>query len=69
MLDEHLQRFSETNRQFSSRELVDTYNYVKGFLSKGIAESPIDAKQYREDNYFQIKALEALMTTLIRGWK
>jgi hypothetical protein len=69
VLDEALQRFSESNRQFSSRELADTYRYVKGFLTKGIVESPVTERQYREDNYFQIKALDALMTTLISGWK
>ena len=68
MLDDALKKFSESGRQYSSRELAETYLYVRNFLTKGLIESPVTEREYREDNYFQIKALDSLMNTLISGW-
>lgn len=69
VLDEQLSRFRESGKTFSSRELAASYDYIRGFLIKGMVESPVDgAREYRDSNFYQLKALDAIMHTLISGW-
>lgn len=69
MLDESIKHYGESGRSVTARELVEKYSYIRGFLTKGILESPIEQREYREDCYLQVKALDSLMTTLINGWE
>ena len=62
VLDEQLSRFRESGKTFSSRELAASYDYIRGFLIKGMVESPVDgAREYRDSNFYQLKALDAIM--------
>jgi hypothetical protein len=70
VLDESIKNFGESGSVVSARELVDKYHYIRGFLTKGLLESPIERRDYREECYLQLKALDTLMNTLItNGWK
>ena len=68
MLDEKLAKFRESGKTFSSRELAASYDYIRGFLIKGLVESPVESGEFRESNFYQLKALDAIMNTLMSGW-
>ena len=60
-----LEKFRDSNRQISSRELVEAVENVKKLIHNQFEVSPSKDSEGREECYRQLKGIEAVMINLI----
>jgi hypothetical protein len=69
MLDEELKKFSESNRQLSSKQIVDACVRRMETLKGMWAASPSDDRDGREEYYREYRGIVHALNELVRVWE
>ena len=64
-----IEKFKTSGKQFSSMEIVEAYESIRGRLINGWSNSLSKDSDGREQIYSQLKGLDAILLELITDWK
>ena len=68
MLPEDIERFSNSGRTFSARQIVDSHKRIKERLIAGWITTLSTDSDGRESLYRQLRGLDSILDELIAGW-
>jgi hypothetical protein len=69
MLPEEVKRFRDSNRQLSSKQIVDACERRIETLKSMWASSPSNDRDGREEYYREYRGIVHALNELVRGWE